>query len=192
MGLHDREWGRKGATLSDKTARQQYGLTQEEIYAAIDAGKLQYRPAAMHGNPWLRLLRREVEDLARTLHGERYLREQQARTELARINRELNSCMLSSPPSGNGGPRSFPSSASKARHGNDPARPGRDTGFSSPRTIPTRDTRLPAAATRGAAASPSCTPCVQGHPPRRAGPSGQAACPPRCPRDIRTTHTARR
>jgi chromosome segregation ATPase len=28
-------------------------------------------------------------DLARTLHGERYLREQQARTELARINREL-------------------------------------------------------------------------------------------------------
>ena len=89
MDLHDREWGRKGATLSDKTARQEYGLTQDEIFAAIDAGKLQYRPAAMHGNPWLRLLRREVEDLARTLHGERHLREQQARTELARINREL-------------------------------------------------------------------------------------------------------
>ena len=89
MDLHDREWGRKGATLSDKTARQQYGLTQDEIYAAIDAGKLQYRPAAMHGNPWLRLLRREVEDLARTLHSARYLREQQARTELAQTNREL-------------------------------------------------------------------------------------------------------
>ena len=43
----------------------------------------------MHGNPWLRLLRREVEDLARTLPGERCLRERQARTELARINREL-------------------------------------------------------------------------------------------------------
>jgi hypothetical protein len=43
----------------------------------------------MRGNPWLRLLRREVEDLARTLHGEPYLREQQARTELARVNREL-------------------------------------------------------------------------------------------------------
>jgi len=51
MDLHDREWGRKGATLSDKTARQQYGLTQDEIYAAIYAGKLQYPPAAMHGNP---------------------------------------------------------------------------------------------------------------------------------------------
>jgi hypothetical protein len=83
------EWGRKGATLSDKSARSEYGLTQEEIYAAIDVGTLSYRPAAMHGNPWLRLLRREVEDLAKTLHGERYLRQQQARTELAQINREL-------------------------------------------------------------------------------------------------------
>ena len=83
------EWGRKGATLSDKTARAEFGLTQEEIYDAIDAGKLHYRRAAMHGYPWLRLLRREVEDLVSTRHGERYLREQQARTELKRINREL-------------------------------------------------------------------------------------------------------
>jgi hypothetical protein len=83
------EWGRKGATLSDKTACSQYGLTQEEIYAAIDAGKLQYRPAAMHGNPWLRLLRREVEDLVATRSGDRYLRERKARTELAQINRDL-------------------------------------------------------------------------------------------------------
>ena len=44
----------------------------------------------MHGNPWLRLLRREVEELARTLHGERDVPAgTQARTELARINREL-------------------------------------------------------------------------------------------------------
>jgi len=83
------EWGRKGATLSDKTARSQYGLTQEEIYAAIDAGKLQYRPAAMHGNPWLRLLRREVENLVATRSGDRYLQERKARTELAQTNREL-------------------------------------------------------------------------------------------------------
>ncbi len=89
MELYDNEWGRRGATLSDKTARAEFGLTQDEIYAAIDAGKLQYRPAAMHGNPWLRLLRREVEDLVSARHGGRYLREQQARTELKRINREL-------------------------------------------------------------------------------------------------------
>jgi hypothetical protein len=83
------EWVRNGATLSDKTAREEFGLTQEEIIAAINAGKLQYRAAATHGNPWPRLLRREVEDLVRTRHGERYLRERQARTELKRVNREL-------------------------------------------------------------------------------------------------------
>jgi hypothetical protein len=83
------EWVREGATLSDKTARAEYGLTQDEIIAAIDAGKLQYRTAETHGTLWPRLLRREVEDLVRTRHGERYLREQQARTELKRVNREL-------------------------------------------------------------------------------------------------------
>ena len=57
------EWSRKGATLSDKTARKEFGLTQDEIVAAIDAGQLQYRVGVIHGNPWLRLLRREVEDL---------------------------------------------------------------------------------------------------------------------------------
>jgi hypothetical protein len=66
------EWGRKGATLSDKTARAEFGLTQEEIYDAIDAGKLQYRRAAMHGYPWLRLLRREVEDLVLLIPNERW------------------------------------------------------------------------------------------------------------------------
>jgi hypothetical protein len=89
MEFGTEEWGRKGATLSDKTARSEYGLTQEEIYAAIDAGKLHYRPAAMHGNPWLRLLRREVEELVATRSGGRYLRERKARTELAQTNREL-------------------------------------------------------------------------------------------------------
>jgi chromosome segregation ATPase len=83
------EWARTGATLSDKTARAEFGLTQDEIIAAINAGKLQYRPASTHGNPWPRLLRSEIEELVRTRHGERYLREQQARTELKRVNREL-------------------------------------------------------------------------------------------------------
>jgi hypothetical protein len=32
MDLHDREWGRKGATLSDKTARQEYGPPQDSIW----------------------------------------------------------------------------------------------------------------------------------------------------------------
>lgn len=89
MEYGSEEWTRKGATVSDKTARLQYGLTQKEIYAAIKEGKLQYRRAAMHGNPWLRLLRREVEALVAARSGDHYLRERKARTELAQINREL-------------------------------------------------------------------------------------------------------
>ena len=89
MELYGDEWVRKGATLSDKTARAEFGLTQDEIIAAIRAGKLQYRRAEMQGNPWLRLLRREVEDLVSSRHGEGYLRERQTRTELKQVNREL-------------------------------------------------------------------------------------------------------
>jgi len=89
MDYEDSEWRRKGATLSDKTAREEFALTQEEIIAAIRAGKLQYREGSMYGNPWLRLLRREVEALVRKKHGNRYLKDRQSKTELAHINREL-------------------------------------------------------------------------------------------------------
>jgi hypothetical protein len=89
MELYGDEWVRKGATLSDKTARAEFGLTQDEIIAAIRAGKLQYRPGEIHGNPWLRLLRREVEDLVSSRHGDGYLRERQARTELKQVSRDL-------------------------------------------------------------------------------------------------------
>lgn len=85
----DSEWGRKGATLSDKTARTEFGLTQAEIIQAIRAGKLQYRHNAIHGNPFLRLIRGEVEALVRTRRGNTYLKDRHAKTELARINREL-------------------------------------------------------------------------------------------------------
>jgi len=85
----NKEWQLKGATLSDKTARKEFGLTQDEIYDAIEAGKLQYRQAHIHGNPWLRLLRREVEALARSRHGDRYVDQQQDKAELTRVNREI-------------------------------------------------------------------------------------------------------
>jgi len=85
----DSEWHRKGATLSHKTAQEEFGLTWEEIVRAIRAGKLHCQEQSMYGNPWLRLLRREVEALVRERHGANYLRDRQAKTELARINREL-------------------------------------------------------------------------------------------------------
>ncbi len=83
------EWQRKGATFSDKTARKEYGLTQDEIVQAIRAGKLQYRHNSIHGNPFLRLVRREVEALIKKKHGGNYLKDRQAKTELASIKREL-------------------------------------------------------------------------------------------------------
>jgi len=43
----------------------------------------------MHGNPWPRLLRREVEAIVRMNHGGGYLVERQEKAELARINVEL-------------------------------------------------------------------------------------------------------
>jgi hypothetical protein len=83
------EWQRKGATLSDKTARKEFGLSQDEIVQAIRAGKLQYRYNSIYGNPFLRLVRREVEALVTRKLGDDYLKDRQAKTELARINREL-------------------------------------------------------------------------------------------------------
>jgi transcriptional regulator with XRE-family HTH domain len=86
---HYGEWARKGATLSDKSARKEFGLTQEEIVDAIRAGKLQYREGSVHGTPWLRLLRREVEALVRESSGEGHLKSRQVKTELVQIEREL-------------------------------------------------------------------------------------------------------
>jgi len=83
------EWQRKGATLSDKTVQKEFGLTHAEVVQAIRAGKLHYREASMHGNPWLRLLRREVEALVKKKHGADFLKVQRAKAELAGVNRKL-------------------------------------------------------------------------------------------------------
>jgi hypothetical protein len=83
------EWTRKGATISDKTARAEFGLTQKEIIDAINEGKLQYRVNYVYDNPWYRLLRREVEDLVKSRGGEDHLARAKARAELAKVEREL-------------------------------------------------------------------------------------------------------
>jgi hypothetical protein len=84
----DSMWSRKGATLSDKSARQEFGLTQQEIIAAIRAGKLQFRESNMHGNPWYRLLRPEVESLVRDKSGQDHLHKKKLQKEWADLNTE--------------------------------------------------------------------------------------------------------
>lgn len=83
------EWQRKGATLSDKNAGEAFGLSREEIVRAIRAGELQHRVGSMFGNPFLRLLRREVEALVARKRGDAYVRDQEANRELLGIDREI-------------------------------------------------------------------------------------------------------
>lgn len=52
------------------------------------AGKLQYRQNHIHGNPYLRLLRHEVEALVRDKSGQDGLRKKKLQKELADINKE--------------------------------------------------------------------------------------------------------
>ena len=84
----DSIWSRKGATLSDKSARQEFGLTQDEIVAAIRAGRLKFRQSNMHGNPWFRLLRHEVEALVTEKGGQDHLHKKKLQKELADLNKE--------------------------------------------------------------------------------------------------------
>lgn len=88
-GEADAVWSQKGATLSDKSARKEFGLTQEEIIQATKEGRLQYRHNSVFENPFLRLIRSEVEALVEEKYGNKYLKKKQIKNELVHINKEL-------------------------------------------------------------------------------------------------------
>ncbi len=87
--MHENLWGVKGGTLSDKTAKKEFGLTDENIIRGIQEGKLQFRENHIHGNPYFRLLRNEVESLVNEIHGEKYLKNKNVMKELNEIKKEL-------------------------------------------------------------------------------------------------------
>jgi len=82
-------WFKKDATLSDKSARKEFGLTQEEIIEAIKDGKLQYHTNNVFGNPYLKLIRSEVEAFVDEKYGSNYLNEKKIKKELTQVNKEL-------------------------------------------------------------------------------------------------------
>jgi hypothetical protein len=82
-------WNKKGAALSDKSVRKEFGLTQGEIIKAINRGDLQYRVNAIHGNPFLRLIRSEVEAFVEKKYGGTHLKQKQIQAELGRIDKDL-------------------------------------------------------------------------------------------------------
>ncbi|MHB8125220.1 MAG: hypothetical protein ACYDEJ_06160 [Desulfitobacteriaceae bacterium] len=84
-------WQKKGETLSDASARKEFGIKREDIIDGIREGKLQYKDGNMHGNPWFRLLRYEVEALVVEIFGDKYLDEIKIKNELAQILKEEKS-----------------------------------------------------------------------------------------------------
>ena len=84
-------WTKPGATLSSNNACKEYGLTENEIIQAINDGKLQYRQNYIHGNPYFKLLRVEVQALALQVKGKQGVKKQEVQYKLQKISREINS-----------------------------------------------------------------------------------------------------
>ena len=84
-------WTKKNASFSDKNARKEYGITQEEIVEGIQQGKLQYRVNYIHGNPYYKLLRHEVEHLIIEKYGKAHLDKQKLIADLAKVTTEIRS-----------------------------------------------------------------------------------------------------
>jgi len=80
-----------GATLSEKTALKEFGLSHKEVVTAIRADKLQHVVNYAHGNPYIKLVRTEVEALVRGTRGEADFETSKLNAELARVTTELRS-----------------------------------------------------------------------------------------------------
>jgi hypothetical protein len=83
------EWNRKGAVLSDVTAQKEYGVTRDFIVEGIQAGKLEFREGAVWGNPYLRVLRSQLELYISEKLGSEHLMGKKAQTELRAIKKEI-------------------------------------------------------------------------------------------------------
>lgn len=82
---------RKDTTLSDVTAKADYGVSDEFIIKGIESGMLEYRDGAMWGNPYLRLLRSQLEAYIVEELGPNYLSRLKHETELRKVKKEVNS-----------------------------------------------------------------------------------------------------
>ena len=83
------EWTRKGSTLSDVSAQKEYGVDRNFIVKGIKAEKLEYREGSLYGNPWLRILRNQLEQYITEELGTAYLSDMKNRTELRKIKKEV-------------------------------------------------------------------------------------------------------
>ena len=84
------EWNKKGATLSDKSAKREYGVDRDFIIKGIQTGKLEYREGSIYGNPYLKILKRQLEEYIASELGPEYLAKVKNKSELRRIKKEIS------------------------------------------------------------------------------------------------------
>ena len=89
--MSDKMWTQRGASLSQKNACKEYGLTDSEIIEAMKDKKLQYQINYAHGNPYYKLLRDEVEVLAQELHGAEGVKQHKLQERIRKIDSEIRS-----------------------------------------------------------------------------------------------------
>ena len=83
------EWNRKGATLSEVTAQKEYGVSRDFIIKGIQSRRLEYREGAIWGNPYLRILRSQIEQYIVAELGSDYLTRRKHKAELNTIKKKM-------------------------------------------------------------------------------------------------------
>jgi len=83
------EWTQKGTTLSEVTAESEYGVDRGFIIEGIRSGKLEYRDGAIWGNPYLRILRSQLEQYIAAELGAEHLTRIKTEFELRNIKNQI-------------------------------------------------------------------------------------------------------
>jgi hypothetical protein len=84
------EWNRKGATLSDVTAKAEYGVDRDFIIKGIETGKLEYRDGSIWSNPYFRVLRSQLEEYILAAFRQEHLTRIKNEFELRTIKKQIS------------------------------------------------------------------------------------------------------
>ena len=75
--------------VSSVTAQKEYGVTRDFIVKGVQAGELEFREGAVWGNPYLRILRSQLERYIVAQLGSGYLVRKKYHNELHAIRKEI-------------------------------------------------------------------------------------------------------
>ena len=79
----------QGRSPQRADAEKEYGVTRDFIVKGIQSGKLEYREGAVWGNPYLRVLRSQLELYIAAQLGSEHLLSRKLQTELRAVNKEI-------------------------------------------------------------------------------------------------------